>query len=65
MFGEKKLKPQKRFKTKHEESFQGGAIVIVVDTHTGVNYISTVGIGAPSFTPLLDSNGNVVVDPID
>lgn len=63
MFG--KEKPPKRFKKKYEESFDFGAIVIVVDTQTGVNYISTVGTSLNSFTPLLDSNGEVVIDPID
>ena len=59
MFGNKK---EKRFSIKHEESFEGGKIVIVVDTETGVHYISTIGIGATSFSPLLDENGQVVID---
>ena len=36
---------------------------VVVDTATGVNYIMPVGGNGPSgITPLLDSNGNVIVD---
>lgn len=33
---------------------------IVVDTHTGVNYINT----GYSMTPLLDHEGKPVIDPI-
>nr|WP_303244288.1 DUF6440 family protein [uncultured Cellulosilyticum sp.] len=57
-----KSKQKKRFSKKYEEAFEGGKIVITVDTQTGVNYISTVGLGATSFLPLLDENGNVVID---
>ena len=39
-----------------------GAILVVVDTATGVNYLVTYGSGANGVTPLLDANGNVVVD---
>ena len=34
----------------------------MVDTATGVNYLVTYGSGANGVTPLLDANGNVVVD---
>ena len=37
-----KSKQKKRFSKKYEEAFEGGKIVITVDTQTGVNYISTV-----------------------
>lgn len=59
MFGKKE---EKRFLVKHKEAFEGGTIVIVVDKETGVNYISTIGFGATSFSPLLDEHGKVVVD---
>ena len=59
MFGSKK---EKRFSIKYEEAFEGGKVVIVADTETGVNYISTIGFGATSFTPLLDKEGKVIVD---
>lgn len=59
MFGNKK---EKRFLVKYEEAFEGGKVVIVVDTQTGVNYISTIGFGATSFSPLLDEDGKVIVD---
>ena len=39
------------------------AVYVIVDTATGVNYIMPVGGNGPSgITPLLDSNGNVIVD---
>lgn len=37
-------------------------LYIVVDTNTGVNYLVTVGTGMNGMTPLLDSDGKVVVD---
>lgn len=52
----------KRFSIKHKENFAGGQLLIVVDMITGVNYICTVGLGATSFSPLLDSEGKVIVD---
>ena len=55
-------KKEKRFIVKVEQSFYFGAILVVVDTATGVNYLVTYGSGANGVTPLLDANGNVVVD---
>lgn len=34
----------------------------IVDKVTGVNYLTTVGTGLNALTPLLDSDGNVVID---
>lgn len=62
MFG--KEKKAKRFVVKEEEALCFGAVYIVVDTKTGVNYIMTVGTGINALTPLLDSDGSVVVDNI-
>ena len=59
MFSNKK---EKRFIVKEEQGIQLGAIQIVVDTVTGVNYLMTVGSGPLGITPLLDENGNVVID---
>ena len=54
---------EKRFSVKEAESYSGsGTIRIIVDTKTGVNYIMTEGVGGSSITPLLDSNGKVVID---
>ncbi|MCH5190825.1 MAG: hypothetical protein J1F23_01530 [Oscillospiraceae bacterium] len=57
-----KSKKEKRFSIKHKESLYGGEIAIIVDTNTGVNYIVTFGFGPTSFSPLLDENGNIVID---
>ena len=59
MFSNKK---EKRFIVKEEQGIQFGDIQIVVDTVTGVNYLMTVGSGPSGITPLLDENGNVVID---
>lgn len=55
-------KKAKRFQVKEEQSLGLGAIQIVVDTATGVNYILSMGTGVSGITPLLDENGNVVID---
>lgn len=60
MFG--KEKKEKRFVIKEEQSLGFGAIYIVVDTITGVNYLTTVGTGMNGMTPLLDSDGKVVIN---
>ncbi|MDU1411833.1 MAG: DUF6440 family protein [Clostridium sp.] len=60
MFG--KEKKEKRFVIKEEQSLGFGAVYIVVDTITGVNYLATVGTGMNGMTPLLDSEGKVVID---
>ncbi|MEH2939390.1 DUF6440 family protein [Lawsonibacter sp. JLR.KK007] len=59
MFGKK----EKRFSVKEMESYSGsGTIRIIDDTKTGVNYIMTEGVGGSSITPLLDSNGKVMIE---
>ncbi|MDQ0427432.1 hypothetical protein QOZ98_000257 [Planomicrobium stackebrandtii] len=62
MFGNKKEEDQ-RFYIKSSENVPTlGRIVILVDRFTGVNYLqSWVGSGS-GITPLLDKNGQVVVD---
>ena len=59
MFNNKK---EKRFIVKEVQGIQLGAIQIVVDTVTDVNYLMTVGSAPSGITPLLDENGNVVID---
>ena len=54
----------KRFKIKEKDRFFEGMIRIIVDTKTGVNYIMTSGLGLNGITPLLDENGNVVIDKV-
>lgn len=62
---EKKEKKTKRFVVKEEQGLgMAGAVQIIVDTVTGVNYLNTVGSSMNGITPLLDSNGNVIIDEI-
>lgn len=62
MFGKEK-KP-KRFRVALEESMGFGAVRILVDTETGVNYLNTLGEGNSGLTPLLDENGKIVITPV-
>lgn len=55
---------KKRFVVKEEQSLGFGAVQIVVDTETGVNYLLTIDTGVSGLTPLLDRNGAVVIDPV-
>ncbi|TCI63090.1 DUF6440 family protein [Exiguobacterium sp. SH0S2] len=56
----------KRFKVKLTEQLpELGQITILVDTATGVNYIQTWVGTSGGITPLLDSNGEVVTDPVE
>lgn len=55
-------KKDKRFTVKEEQGFGIGELQIVVDNVTGVNYLLTVGAAVSGITPLLDENGNVVID---
>ena len=60
---EKKQKKPKRFIIKEDYTLGLGAIQILTDTVTGVNYINTIGTSM-GITPLLDENGNVVITPV-
>lgn len=51
----------KRFEVREEQHISGGIVKIIVDTKTGVNYLVASGMGVSGMTPLLDSNGKVVV----
>lgn len=55
---------KKRFVVKSKQHLSGGIIKIIVDIETGVNYIMTSGLGLSGMTPLLDKEGNVVIDRI-
>lgn len=55
-------KKKKRFQVKEEQGFGLGAIQIIVDTVTGVNYLHILGNDMNGLTPLLDENGQVVID---
>lgn len=65
MFEKKEKKKSKRFVVKEEQGLGMGAIQIIVDTITGVNYLNTVGGSASGLTPLLDNKGNVIIDLIE
>lgn len=52
----------KRFELKEKQHISGGILKIIVDKKTGVNYLVTSGIGVSGMTPLLDENGNIVID---
>jgi hypothetical protein len=62
---DQKPKKKARFITTYEQTIQKtlgfGAIQILVDTETGVNYLNTVGDGYSGITPLLDENGKPIV----
>ncbi len=51
----------KRFEVREQQQISGGIIKIIVDTKTGVNYLVTSGMGVSGMTPLLDSNGKVII----
>lgn len=57
---DKKEKKSKRFVIKEEQALSMSAIYIIVDTITGVNYLNS----STGITPLLDNQGNVIIDPI-
>lgn len=60
MFG--KEKKEKRFVIKERQSLGFSEVCILVDTYTGVNYLATVETSMSGITPLLDSDGKVVID---
>lgn len=60
MFG--KEKKDTRFVIKEEILLGFGVLHIIVDTQTGVNYLITGGAVQNGITPLLDSDGNVIID---
>ena len=62
MFGEKKAKQPKRFKKIYSDD--SGSNEIWIDTETGVNYLWHAGIYSGSITPLLGSDGKVIITPV-
>ncbi len=45
-----------------DSTFKGGTFTIIKDTVTGVHYLRTVSGYGGGLTPLLDENGNVVIE---
>lgn len=58
-------KNEKRFVVKEEQLLGLGAVQIILDKVTGVNYINTIGASMSGITPLLDSSGKVVIDVVE
>lgn len=62
MFGKKNEEDQRFYIKLSEDIPTLGRIIVLVDRETGVNYLQTwVGSGS-GITPLLDANGQVVVE---
>lgn len=59
---EKKEKQEKRFVIKEQQALGLGALTIVADSQTGVNYIVAMDSSPTYITPLLDSDGRIVID---
>ena len=60
-----KKEKTKRFVVKEEQGVAGGAMYVIVDTQTGVNYLGSGALGLQNITPLLDNSGKVVIDAVD
>lgn len=58
---EEKMKEKRFVKTYSQGSMEG--VQIIVDTHTGVNYLFRFSGYAGGLSPLLDENGAPVVTP--
>lgn len=64
LFDRPEKKPD-RFVEKCSQEYSLGAISVMVDTETGVNYIIGVGMNSEmTITPLLGADGKIVVDEI-
>ncbi len=65
LFSKEEKKPD-RFVEKYSQGYGLGAISVMVDTETGVNYIFSQAAVNGEFTivPLLGADGKVVVDEI-
>lgn len=42
-----------------------GAVQVIVDTATGVNYLNTVGGSSQGLTIMHDANDNIIVDDVN
>ncbi|WP_400242819.1 DUF6440 family protein [Niallia sp. JL1B1071] len=57
-------KDDKRFDEKLIQNYQQGSLISIwVDRQTGVNYLYTWSAQGCTLTPLLDENGEVIVEP--
>lgn len=62
---EKKEKKAKRFVVKEEQTLGFGAVQVIVDTVTGVNYLNTLGNETGGLTIMRDANDNIIVDDVN
>ncbi|MCI8336740.1 MAG: hypothetical protein HFI72_06255 [Peptococcaceae bacterium] len=53
---------EKRFIVKEKQSLDGGKMMVLVDKETGVHYLSFINGFGPSLTPLLNENGQVMIE---
>lgn len=58
-------KDDNRFDEKLVQNSQQGLIYIWVDRQTGINYLYTWSAQGCALTPLLDVNGEVIVESIE
>ena len=58
------MKKDKRFEKLYSQSTMSGTTTILVDKETGVNYLYHQSGYAGGLTPLLDSEGKVVITPM-
>ncbi|MDE6832837.1 MAG: hypothetical protein K2J39_01105 [Ruminococcus sp.] len=57
-------KKEKRFVVKESQGLGMGAIQVIVDTVTGVNYLNTVGGSSQGLTIMRDANDKIIVDDV-
>ena len=64
MFGRDNKNKPDRFVVKETHTIGLCALSVICDTVTGVNYLAAGGdaFSLSSITPLLDENGNIVID---
>lgn len=59
------MESDKRFSVENVQTFGFSGVKILIDNDTGVNYLVYFTGQSLGMTPLLDSNGNVVITSVD
>ncbi|MDE5834119.1 MAG: hypothetical protein K2H26_01205 [Ruminococcus sp.] len=57
-------KKEKRFIVKESHGLGMGAVQVIVDTATGVNYLNTVGGSSQGLTIMRDADDKIIVDDV-
>ncbi|MCM1505515.1 MAG: DUF6440 family protein [Ruminococcus flavefaciens] len=57
-------KKETRFIVKEAQKLGMGAVQVIVDTTTGVNYLNTVGGSSQGLTIMRDENDKIIVDDV-